>query len=111
MELSTYRRGPVTVVALDGELDSSTGPATREKLVELVAEGGHVLLDLSRVSYMSSAGLRVMLLMYRQANETGTTLALTGIPDDVRGVMSATGFLHFFTVVADLDEGLAVLRE
>jgi|SRR2546430_254422 len=111
MELAKYMHGSVTVVELSGELDSASGPYMREHLVALVADGGRVLLDLSKVSYMSSAGLRVMLLMYRQAEQSGTRIALTGIPRDVRGVMTATGFLNFFTVAASLDEGLTALDD
>jgi anti-sigma B factor antagonist len=110
MELAKYMRGTVTVVELTGELDSTTGPSIREELLQLVAEGSRVLLDLNKVSYMSSAGLRVMLLIYRQAESSGTRVALVGIPVDVRAVMSATGFLRFFTVADSLDQGVEALE-
>jgi anti-sigma B factor antagonist len=48
---------------------------------------------------MSSAGLRVLLLVYRMAQRTGTSIALTQLPVDVREIMAATGFLDFFSVL------------
>jgi anti-sigma B factor antagonist len=109
MELAKYMRDGVTVVELTGELDSNTGPSVREDLIQLVADGSRVLLDLTRVSFMSSAGLRVMLLVYRQAELSGARVALVQIPPDVRSIMEATGFLRFFVVADSLDEGLEVL--
>jgi anti-anti-sigma factor len=109
MELSKHLRDGVTVIELDGELDSSTAARAQGGLDELLPECGGVLLDLSRMSYMSSAGLRVLLLVYRQARRTGVDLALTGLPPDIRATMSATGFLAFFTIVATVDEGVEVL--
>jgi anti-sigma B factor antagonist len=111
MEIEKYMRGGVTVLALDGELDSSTASDVRERLGELVPGEGRVLLDLSRTTYMSSAGLRVLLLLYRQVRASGVRLALAGITDDVTEVMAATGFLAFFTVAGTVEDGVAALGD
>ncbi|MGW3995026.1 STAS domain-containing protein [Amycolatopsis sp. NPDC004772] len=110
MEVAKHMQGAVTVIALDGELDSSTAPRVHEQLGDLVPPRGLVLIDLGRTSYMSSAGLRVLLLVYRQAQANGARLALACAPPDVREVMAATGFLGFFTVTDTLAEGLAALE-
>ena len=109
MQIAKHMRGSVTVVELDGDLDSVSAPASRKELVQLVSNGGQVLLDLSNMSYMSSAGLRVLLLVYREATAAGTSLALTGIPHLIKDVMAATGFLGFFTVVDSVEAGLEEL--
>ncbi|HEY0500671.1 MAG TPA: STAS domain-containing protein [Kutzneria sp.] len=109
MELEKQMRGPVTVIALNGELDSTTAPRVQQGLDELVPVHGMVLLDLSRTTYMSSAGLRVLLLVYRLCQQMGTRVMVSGISDEVRAVMSATGFLAFFTVAGSVDEGVEVL--
>lgn len=109
MEIEKYMRGGVTVLALDGDLDSSTSGDVRERLGELVPATGSVLLDLSRMTYMSSAGLRVLLLVYRQVRETGVRLALAAMTRDVTEVTAATGFLDFFTVADTVDDGVEAL--
>lgn len=110
MELSKHMRDGITVIALSGELDSSTAPIAQNGLDELLPASGTVLLDLSGMSYMSSAGLRVLLLAHRQAKRTGVSLALAGITDGVRDIMSATGFLEFFVVVDTVADAVGALR-
>jgi anti-sigma B factor antagonist len=111
MELEKHMHGDVTVVSLDGQLHSGTAAQVQGDMEALLPQRGLVLLDLSRMSYMSSAGLRVLLLMYRQAQRGGTRLTLTGVQPDVRAVMAATGFLEFFTVADTVERGLAMLVE
>lgn len=109
MAIASQKRGEVTVLALDGSIDGSTAPEIQEDLKKLLPEEGAVLLDLSRVSYMSSAGLRVLLLVYRDTKDSGSRVALASLPPDVRDVMSATGFLDFFSVFGEADEAVREL--
>jgi anti-anti-sigma factor len=109
MELEKYMRGRVTVLALEGELDSTTAADARERISELVPSDGAALLDLGGMTYMSSAGLRVLLLVYRQVRECGVPLALSRINPDVAEVMTDTGFIDFFTVVDSIDAGVEAL--
>jgi anti-sigma B factor antagonist len=109
MQITEYRHGPVTVVELAGEFDSLTAPLSRDELVRLASTGDPVLLDLTKTTYMSSAGLRVLLLVYRQATGSGTPVALVGIPQPIHDVMAATGFIDFFSVTDTLDAGLDLM--
>jgi len=109
MEFEKYMRGRVTVLALEGELDSTTSADARERISELVPSDGAVLLDLGRMTYMSSAGLRVLLLVYRQVRESGMPLALARLNPDVAEVMTETGFIDFFTVEDSVDDGVEAL--
>lgn len=109
MQIEKHMMGDITVITLDGRLDSETAPQAQQDLAELVPEGGHALIDLSRMSYMSSAGLRVLLLAYRQAKHIGVRLALAAVPPDTHAVMAATGFLEFFIVVDSVADGVEAL--
>ena len=54
-------RVPVTVVHVDGKTDSASASEFEEKVMEVIDAGArHVVLDLSKIPYMSSAGLRVL---------------------------------------------------
>ena len=110
-EVSVQERneGPVTVVVLDGELDSVSAPAVQERLTELVEPHGRMLVDLTAVPYMSSAGLRTMLLLYRGAQAVGTSVGLVGLSPELAQMMEATGFLGYFAVHDTVDDGLADL--
>ncbi|GII66726.1 anti-sigma factor antagonist [Sphaerisporangium siamense] len=109
MQLRTELRDDVTIIALEGSLDSRTAPQVQQEIEALFPDHGLVLLDLSGTSYMSSAGLRVLLLVYRRAQAGTARLALTGVPDEVREIMAATGFLDFFTVAGSVEDGVKAL--
>lgn len=109
MTLETRVEGDVTVIAMDGSLDSHTAQRVREDLEHLMPDHGRVLLDLHRMSYMSSAGLRVLLLVYRHSQRTGVELALAAVPPEVHEVLAATGFLTFFMVAETVEDAVRVL--
>jgi anti-sigma B factor antagonist len=99
----------VAVVALQGDLDASTAPAIQQRLAPLVRPGCRILFDLSGVPYLSSAGLRLLLSTYRQVAGNGGRMALVGVAEEIRDLMSITGFLRFFVTRSSVDEGLAAL--
>jgi anti-sigma B factor antagonist len=111
MEISSRTADDATVVILQGELDGKTAPAAQQQIVPLIPAQGRIVLDMHQVGYMSSAGLRMMLLLYRQALAKDTRIALAGLSEEIRDTMSATGFLDFFVVSDNVDEGLTLLRE
>ncbi|HEY1408289.1 MAG TPA: anti-sigma factor antagonist [Promineifilum sp.] len=100
----------VTVATLFGELDSRTAPIIQDKLLTLTEQNGKALLDMSGVSYISSAGLRALLILYRRMTANDGRVALVGLTESIRDVMSVTGFLEFFDDYPSLDEGLDALR-
>lgn len=99
----------ITIATLFGELDGRTAPDVQEKLLLLPQRQQKILLDMSGVSYISSAGLRALLMLYRQMSN-GQGVALAGLSENIRDIMSVTGFLDFFDDYATVDEGLAALQ-
>ncbi len=110
MNIELEERDGVTVATLFGELDSRTASIVQEKLLQVPESNGKALLDLSGVSYISSAGLRALLMLYRQMAAQDGRVALVGLTENIRDVMSVTGFLDFFTDYETLEAGLAALR-
>lgn len=99
------------VIELEGEIDANTAPELQEKLLPLIEEKHQLLLNMSKVPYMSSAGLRMMLLISRQSEMTrDSSVILTGLSEELRDTMSATGFLDFFTVHDTVDQALSSLQ-
>lgn len=100
----------VTVAMLFGELDGRTAPLVQDKLLALPESKGMALLDMSGVSYISSAGLRALLMLYRQMTAQDGRVALIGLTEHIKDVMSVTGFLEFFDDYDTLEEGLAAVK-
>jgi anti-sigma B factor antagonist len=109
MYLEKRTHGDVAVIKLTGSLDSGTSRTVHADLERLIPRGGKVLLDLGKMSYLSSSGLRILLLAYRRAEAVGAAIALTQLSDEVREIMSATGFLDLFTVTGTAADGLDAL--
>jgi anti-sigma B factor antagonist len=110
MNVEARAEGAVTVLEVSGEIDGKTAPAFQEQVLGRLAPEGRVLLDLGRVTFLSSAGLRALLLTHREAAARDTRLVLVGLNEAVKTTMSATGFLKFFTVRDALADGLAAVE-
>jgi anti-sigma B factor antagonist len=108
-DVSVYVSGGAGVVAaeLSGEITSTTATGLYEQLEPLVAAQGRLRLDLSKVTYISSAGLRVLVLLHRRAQQAQAAVELTGLTEELRFVMSATGFLDLFDVAPGAAEAPA----
>jgi anti-sigma B factor antagonist len=112
MEVQVQEYDGVTIMGISGEIDGSTAAVLQEQVSVVVAfPECRLLLDMSEVSFMSSAGLRVMLLVHRQVTNGNGQVVLVGLSDALKDTMDATGFLKYFTVTDDVDSGLEFLRQ
>jgi anti-sigma B factor antagonist len=110
MEIHVKPAEPVTIVELSGDIDGRTAPEARAQVSALIQPNCKILLDMSRVGYMSSAGLRVLLATYRQVSSNDGQIVLVGLSDEIADTMSMTGFLRFFSVYDTVDAGMAALE-
>ncbi len=100
----------VTLVELSGDIDGKTAPFTQEQILPLAKEDCRLILDMSRVDYMSSAGLRILLAVRRQIPPSGRII-LVGLSEPIRDTMTITGFMDFFTTCETLDEGITAISK
>ena len=100
----------VTVVALDGDVDGKTAPEVQAQVLPLVQPKSKLLLDLTKVPYMSSAGLRTLLTLHRQFAAQDGHLVLVGVAPEIQDTMSITGFLNFFSISDTIESGLESLQ-
>jgi anti-sigma B factor antagonist len=106
---SVTRNDGVTVIELEGSIDGKTAPQVREDIRPALEGTTLAILDLTKVGYLSSAGLRLLLLVYREFAAKNGKLVLVGVSDDIQSVMSHTGFLNFFTLANTQAEAVAAL--
>ena len=110
MNVNVREANGVHVVELSGELDANTSPVAQQQILPLATAGARILLDMGGVSFMSSAGLRLLLSTYRQVATHKGAVALTALSEDLKDTMSMTGFLSFFTVYDTTDQGLQAMQ-
>jgi anti-anti-sigma factor len=108
METRIPPRAGWTLVSLAGRLDMTSAGPLEQELEGLIAAGARRLaIDMSRLDYLSSAGLRTLLIAARRLQEAGGTLALIGLRGMVKEVLEIAGLANVFPCYADEREMLA----
>ena len=82
---------------LDGRLDTSVTQQTQKEVEPLYAyEGYEVIIDCSRLEYVSSSGLRLLMTINQRCCANHCSLFIKGLREDVYDVFQTTGFVHLF---------------
>jgi anti-anti-sigma factor len=110
MEIGEDNAAGARVIAPRGRLDSlSSGELERHVVARLDAGDRRVVIDLAGVEYVSSAGLRVLLLAAKRLKPPAGALVLCGMAPSVRTVLELAGFTSLFTIEAGREAALARL--
>ena len=84
----------------EGRLDTASAPEADQAVIPLKESSGHdIILDCSKLDYISSAGLRIFLTILQNTQEKGGHVYIKGISDDVRAVFALTGFINIFEFI------------
>lgn len=103
--------GPgVRVLHVVGELDTLTAPLLQDRLQVQQAEARHIVLDLTDVTFLGSAGLAVLVAAKDAADQNGGKLWVVPGSRIVMRAMEATGLLPHFTIADGVPEALAAAR-
>ena len=99
--LSTETEGDTTVVIPAGRIDGSTASPFQEALLKLIEEGtGSLVVDFEKIEYISSAGLRVLLLAAKQLQAGGRKIVLCTMRDHIAEVFKISGFSEILAIHA-----------
>jgi anti-anti-sigma factor len=98
----------ISEVRPEGRIDSITGAAFEKDLLQQI-DGGHrrLLLDFAEVQYVSSAGLRVVLLAAKRMKAVGGKLALCSLNPQITEVFEISGFARILDIHPSRDTALA----
>ncbi len=107
--VQTTMRDEATVIELRGTIDGSSAGEIQSDVLPLIQPTCKLVVDLSRVDFLSSAGLRLMLLLFRQVAGQGGKMVFTGLSEELRDTMSLTGFLDFLATADSVEDGLAAV--
>ncbi|MCL2003091.1 MAG: STAS domain-containing protein [Oscillospiraceae bacterium] len=99
MEIEKTLSGETCALALTGRIDTVTSPKLQEALMEAISSAATTELDFARIDYVSSAGLRVLLLGEKNAKASGRSVTLKNVSPEVMEVFEITGFSGILTIV------------
>ncbi|MDD2365058.1 MAG: STAS domain-containing protein [Desulfuromonadaceae bacterium] len=109
MTIETKVDGINVIATVTGEIDGKSAPQVQSELLAALQDGNRLLVDMKGVTFLSSAGLRMLLLLYRQIAAKKGKVVLVGVSEEIRDTMSMTGFINFFTLSDSQEEGLKAL--
>ncbi len=95
------------ILRIDGRIDAASASLLDRKLTGLIEEGHyHLILDFSRVDYLSSAGMRVLLAASKKLHAKKGDLLLFSLVDDVEEVIKMAGFDKILHICSSEKEAL-----
>jgi len=112
MELAVTTVGPVTILTINGRLDSNSSKELEDQVMGLVTGGvSKLLMDFGGVDYINSSGLRVLLMAFQHLKKSGGKLHLCNIKDYMNEVFEISGYTEIFPIFPGQAEALAAFPE
>ena len=97
MQINYNKEAEKLTVALGGRLDTVTAPELEKKLDEILDGTSDLVLDMKKVEYISSAGLRILLSLQKKMQNCGK-MTLIGVNESVMEVFEITGFSNILNI-------------
>lgn len=108
MEIKTEKTNDVVILNIIGNLDSNTSGMLEETLIPAIGnEKTKIIIDCSQMGYISSAGLRVLLMAAKKSKHAGGVIVLCALKDHIKEVFDIAGFTAIFSIMPTRTEALA----
>lgn len=108
MKIETSYSGATAVGVISGRVDSSNAKEFDGELSNIIDGGAtNLVLDCGGLRYISSAGLRALLIAIRKTNQAGGGLALCQLPENILEVLEVSGFVRLAKVFDTVEEAQA----
>lgn len=101
MNIQLKTEGTKSFVELDGRLDTTSAPELEQKLGSISEDIDTIIFDFSKLRYISSAGLRVLLASKKKMNGRQGEIIVRNVNELVMEVFEATGFADILTIEND----------
>jgi anti-sigma B factor antagonist len=111
MEISESKKNGVVILSVTGRLDASNAASLEQRLLALIDAGEQrLVVDGAQLDYISSAGLRVLLVAAKRLRSGSGEVALAALRDPVKEVLDIAGFSSIFKVHRTSDEAVVALQ-
>jgi len=111
MNITTDQTDTAMILHLEGRLDALTSAAFEKKALSLIQSSAQpMLIDFVSLEYISSAGLRALLIVAKELKRHDFSLALCSMHDSILEVFRISGFDSIMPVFSTIEEGLESLK-
>ncbi len=108
MKISAREQDNITIFTIEGRVDNEGAVEVDSTLQQALTSNKHnMILDMSGVIYISSAGLRVLADVLTQNRDAGGDLKLVGVTKKVNRVLQIIGFTNYFSLYDTSDAAIA----
>ena len=107
MEITNRNVDDVTIVDISGSLDTQTSGAASDEISKIAQDATKLLINLEKLDFLSSAGLRVILRAAKQIKGSGGAIKLCNAAGVVKEVMEISGFGSLLDLHATEEDALA----
>ncbi len=112
MELTIIEKDNIQIVSIKGRMDTFSAPLFDNKISETIDAGkSRFIVNFSKLEYISSAGLRSILLMAKKLKSSNGKVHLTELTGSVKEVFEISGFGVIFQIFETEAQALAALKE
>jgi anti-anti-sigma factor len=110
MELTESKKSGVVVLAVNGRIDATNAAVLEQKILALIGAGEkRLVIDCAQLQYISSAGLRVLLIAAKRLSDGGK-FALATLNHQIRDVFDIAGFSSIFQIYGTQDDAVAAVQ-
>ena len=99
MKITLKNEGQSVTISPEGRIDTVTAPEFEDAVSKVPQDATSLKFDFAKVEYISSAGLRVLLVAQKTMNKAGAEMSIANVIPPVREVFEITGFTNIFTLV------------
>ena len=98
MTISSTMQENQVVLKIDGRVDTNTSPQLQSAILDAFQRSSHIVLDFEKVPYISSAGLRALLIGQKTANSKRGSMELIHVCPAVMTILQSVGFADILTI-------------
>lgn len=107
MKIKEDKKDQAMVLTIEGRLDSITSGTLEKEFLTIIEAGEkNIVVDCTDMDYISSAGLRVLLMAAKRTTKLGGKVVLAALCDNVQEVFDIAGFTSIFTITGSQEEAI-----
>lgn len=110
MEIKDTLEDGIVIIQPAGRLDSTSSPQFEQFLLGKISDRSRLIVDLSSLEYISSAGLRVILAGAKRSNSANAKILLCGMKSVIHQIFEVSGFLQILKVEKNLKKAKQVIK-
>lgn len=109
MEINEIKKDNCTIIGITGRLDTTNYSILENKLMDMIAnQQDRILVECSKMDYVSSSGLRILLMALKKITQSKGKFVLCGLQDNIREIFEISGFTNIFEIHPGQEEALKV---